>query len=122
MDFMISHGGPGDLRAMVEDNHASVVPESEEKHSDTTQQNIQMLKEELERPSRVNLHMPMEHRPATVPSNLEIQNVKKLDDEHPFSIRATDISAINKEDIRTILTTKDNHTPVSCTIDLMTTN
>ena len=31
-------------------HHASVVPESEEKHSDTTQQHIQMLKEQLEQP------------------------------------------------------------------------
>jgi len=29
-------------------DHASVVPESEEKHSDTTQQNIQMLKDQLD--------------------------------------------------------------------------
>ena len=33
-----------------QENHASVVPESEEKHSDTTQQNIQMLKDQLEKP------------------------------------------------------------------------
>ena len=56
-DFMFTqtHHGvaePGENAATLQfqENHASVVPESEDKHSDTTQQNIQMLKDQLEKP------------------------------------------------------------------------
>ena len=49
----------------------------------------------------------MQHDMIT-PTNLEIQNTNKLQVEDPFSIRVTDISPINKDEIKTTLSMKEN--------------
>ena len=57
-DFMFTQNHQGvetiaGTGVLLAENHASVVPDSEEKHSDTTQQNIQMLKDQLEKPEAI---------------------------------------------------------------------
>ena len=104
-------------------HHASVVPESEEKHSDTTHQHIQMLKEQLEKPIHdyddlTSVKAIGSNLGEELPTNLQIgsklaqdrdaatTNAHMTDD--PFSIRVTDISPINREGVKSILTTKEN--------------
>ena len=72
-EFMFTQGDIGH-KIMVE-NHTSVVPDSDEKHSDTTQQNIQMLKDQLDQQQLVDFRNPHSRDEEGMPTNLEIQNV-----------------------------------------------
>ena len=75
-----------------------------------------MLKDQLEKPVDAQLNagtVPKNRQPyrdySQTPTNLEIQNIQKqLQLEDPFSIRVTDVSPINNEEIKTSLSMKEN--------------